>query len=348
MPKLKNTMKNFEPDFSQFEKVLKKGKPDRPVFFEYYVDPAVVCPHENRINPDIKDAAEAIAERDIRVFKHCRADYATLRIHDYGFTFPHPSGEGGKTISLNACSSVETRADFERFPWPDPEKADYGVFERCEKYLPCGMKLMVDAPMGLLENLVRITGYENLCYMLFEDPALAKDLADKIGGILLRHYEKLAHYPTIGAFMINDDWGFNTQPMLAPQNIRELIKPWHVKFAAAAHAGGKYAIMHSCGQLKDLMEDIICDIRMDAKHSYEDNITPIEDFYEIYKTRIAILGGLDIDFLCRRPPEQIYARAKAMLERAQSCGGYALGSGNSIPYYVPKASFDAMQRALVE
>ena len=38
-------------------------------------------------------------------------------------------------------------------------------------------------------------------------------------------------------------------------------------------------------------------------------------------------------------------RSAAMLERAQGRGGYALGSGNSIPAYVPPAGYFAMIKA---
>ncbi len=341
-------MKKFEPDFSQFEKVLKKGRPERPVFFEYYVDPAVACPEENFLNTSIEDEHERVAERDIRVFKTCRADYATLRIENYGFNFVHADIHTAKTISLNEGHSITSREDFEKYPWPDLDKADYDILSRCEKYLPSGMRIMMDAPMGLLENLIRLIGYEDLCFMIFEDEKLVEDISNKIGEILLDHYSRIAEYPAVQVAMINDDWGFNTQPMLSPDQMRRFIKPWHVKFAAAVHARGKYAVMHSCGQLSSLYEDIIEDIKMDGKHSYEDNIMPVEDFYEKYKGRVAVLGGLDIDYICRSSPDEIYRRSKAMLERTQEMGGYALGSGNSIPYYIPRASFLAMQKALTD
>jgi uroporphyrinogen decarboxylase len=37
-----------------------------------------------------------------------------------------------------------------------------------------------------------------------------------------------------------------------------------------------------------------------------------------------------------------------MIERTAARVGYALGSGNSIPDYVPAENFDAMRRAALE
>jgi len=100
--------------------------------------------------------------------------------------------------------------------------------------------------------------------------------------------------------------------------------------------------LHSCGNVNEVMDDIIDDIGFCGKHSYEDNIEPVEDVYERLHNRLAIMGGIDIDFICRSTPEAVYTRSLAMLERASTRGGYALGSGNSIPYYIPDENYFAM------
>ena len=108
------------------------------------------------------------------------------------------------------------------------------------------------------------------------------------------------------------------------------------------------AILHSCGQLERVWDDIIDDMQFDAKHSYEDTILPVEEFYEKYGDRIATLGGLDLDFVCRATPDEVYERSAAMVERTQERGGYALGTGNSIPEYTPVENVLAMIRAVQE
>jgi uroporphyrinogen decarboxylase len=204
------------------------------------------------------------------------------------------------------------------------------------------MKLVPLGPCGVLENVTALVGYENLCFMLIDDPGLAQDVFDAVGSRLLRMYEILVRYESVGAVVSNDDWGFKTQTMLAPADMRKYVFPWHKKIVAAAHAAGKPVILHSCGNPEEIIDDIIDDIKLDAKHSYEDNIVPVEQAYERWGTRIAIMGGLDVDFLCRSKPEEVYQRAKAMLERSTKKGGYALGSGNSIPEYIPRENYLAM------
>jgi uroporphyrinogen decarboxylase len=107
-------------------------------------------------------------------------------------------------------------------------------------------------------------------------------------------------------------------------------------------------ILHSCGHFSRIIEDVIQDMQFDGRHSYEDGIMPVEEAYELYHQRIAILGGIDVDFVCRASPEQVYRRSRSMLERAAGRGGYALGTGNSVPDYVPDSGYFAMLRAALD
>jgi len=68
----------------------------------------------------------------------------------------------------------------------------------------------------------------------------------------------------------------------------------------------------------------------------------VEQAYERWGRRIAILGGIDVDFVCRSSPEAVRARSAAMLQRASVRGSYALGTGNSVPEYVPQDNYLAM------
>lgn len=96
------------------------------------------------------------------------------------------------------------------------------------------------------------------------------------------------------------------------------------------------------------MEDVIEYMGYDAKHSYEDSILPVEEAYHRWGDRIAILGGIDLDFVCRATPQEIKKRCRDMLRKAEKSGGYALGTGNSIPEYVPHENYFAMISVALE
>ena len=146
----------------------------------------------------------------------------------------------------------------------------------------------------------------------------------------------------------NDDWGFNTQTFLSPEMMRNYLFPWHKKIVETVHKHGKPVLLHSCGNYSEVIEDIIEDMHYDARHSYEDNIIPVEEAYESLQGRIAVLGGIDINFLVKKSPEEIAERCRRLLERSWERGGYALGSGNSIPDYIPVENYMAMLRTAHE
>jgi uroporphyrinogen decarboxylase len=331
------------PDFEQFLKVLRRERPDRPVMYELgfnadllkaFADPQI--PEEWTGQAGVAWLASAMAN----------AGYDHIQLGSSGFTFPQGEREKGSTVSLNEGAVIADRADFDAYEWPDPDDFDYARLERLS--LPDGMKAVVWGPGGVLENLIGLVGFDALCFMTVDEPQLVADLCEQIGRRLARYYEICAAYDGVGALMCNDDWGFKTQPMLAPAQMREWIVPWHKLAVEKIHAAGKPALLHSCGNLTDLMDDIIDVCRYDAKHSWEDTITPVEEAYERWGGRIAILGGIDVDFLCRRSPEEITARSRALLDRTAERGGYALGSGNSLPGYVPMEGYLAMRKAAVE
>jgi uroporphyrinogen decarboxylase len=130
--------------------------------------------------------------------------------------------------------------------------------------------------------------------------------------------------------------------------MRKYVFPWHEKIVKTIHAAGKPAILHSCGEAREIMEDIIARMRYDGKHSYEDVIMPVEEAYRRWGGRIAILGGIDVDFIVRSSVEAIRKRSRAMLELTARKGGFALGTGNSVPEYIDDDKYFAMTSAALD
>jgi uroporphyrinogen decarboxylase len=339
--------RKHEPVFQNLLDVLARRPTPRPVLFEFIINAG----HLQRLagGAFLADGSPLSNMRNfISAFDAAGYDYAVVPPWDAFVSFPGVERKREASVGMAHGGVIKDRTSFEAYPWQDPEKDDWSILERLEPHVPSGMKLVIFSNSGVLENLVELIGYEDLCFLLEDDPELVRDVADAIGSRLLRFYQRSLEHPIIGAAMVNDDWGFKTQPFLAPQRIREFIAPWHRRMVAAIHGAGRPAMLHSCGELKLLWEDLIEDIRYDGKHSYEDSILPVEEAYEKYGSRIAILGGIDMDFLCRATPQEIYRRSRAMIERTAARGGYALGSGNSIPDYVPAENFDAMRRAALD
>jgi uroporphyrinogen decarboxylase len=100
--------------------------------------------------------------------------------------------------------------------------------------------------------------------------------------------------------------------------------------------------LHSCGNLAEIMPDLIDDVGIDAKHSYENAILPVDEFQARYGAHIGVLGGVDVDILARRSPDEVRAEVRRIIEACHPRGRFGIGSGNSIPSYIPVANYLAM------
>ena len=333
-----------QPDFERnLLKVLKGERPQRATLFELYLSKAYVkrmsqipCPGQTPTD-DLRMTVSAMA--------HVGYDYATCYASQLSFSANINQKE---TKSLNGGAFISDWESFEKYEWPDMSKQDYSRLEKIKPYLPDGMKLMVMGPGGVLENVIDIVGYDNLCFLLYEEPELVKEIFAKVGSRLVQYYENAATAETVGVISSNDDWGFNTQTFLSPTAMKEYVFPWHKKIVDTVHKHGKPILLHSCGYYQEVIDSVINELHYDARHSYEDNITPVEQAYEDLQGKIAVLGGIDLNFLATRSPEEVSRRCRKMLERTWDRGGYALGSGNSIPDFVPEENFLAMIRVAHE
>jgi uroporphyrinogen decarboxylase len=123
--------------------------------------------------------------------------------------------------------------------------------------------------------------------------------------------------------------------------LRQIILPQHQRLVDLAHRADKLFFLHSCGNLESIMPDII-GIGVDAKHSFEDKILPVEQAYQRWGEQIGIVGGLDMDLMARGSEAEVRRRTREILDVCALKGGYALGTGNSVADYVPVSNFQAM------
>ncbi len=337
---------NFKPDFENIIQVVNLKPPMRPTLFEFALNDRLIQKLSGQNNIDIGNRLSFFINL-INAFKNAGYDYTTISaFRTNTLSFPKNDILKMESVSLNSGNMITDRDSFNLYPWPNPEVGDYDIYYQLKNELPHNMKLIASGNGGVLENVIDLVGFENLCLMAMMDEELTSDIFNSVGSRLLRFYQIVSSIETIGACIVNDDWGFKNQTMLSPAMLQKWVFPWHKKIVNAIHLNGKIAILHSCGQLKDVMNSVIEDMKYDAKHSFEDQITPIEEALDIWGSRIALLGGIDMDFLARSSVHQISLRSKLLLQKTSLKGGYALGSGNSIPNFIPDENYFAMISSL--
>jgi len=334
-----------KPDFERLEKVLfLDGEPDYIPFYELFADQEimeiVVEGSLKRAEPRTKDYFKTM----IKFYFKLGYDYVPLSVPslltrdnripaDDTAERPHQK----RVWQDENRGVIETREDFENYPWPELDAIQetyLPMYEFVRKNLPEGMMIIGGTSGGVLENVMWLMGAVPFFKCLFRDPALIRDMFERIGRILVFSCKLAAELDMVGAVVMGDDMGYKSGPMMALERFRKYVFPWQKQCVDAVHKHGKPFILHSCGNLKILMEDLINHVGIDAKHSYEDTSYPVIQYKRDYGHRIAILGGVDMDKLSRMSEREFRSYVKNIIRECAPGGGYALGCGNSVANYV--------------
>ncbi len=341
----------FEPDYHHLLQVLYNQRPDRLPIYEHHIDAPFIS----------KVLGETISSAGLK--NHELEDYYRKVIGFWkemtydGFDFEAAICDilpGHGAIMGGMAGPIQSREDFENYPWDDIPKIFWETytphFEAIRKTLPVGMKAYGGCGYGIFEASQDLVGYEYLCVMQCLDPDLFGDIFKKIGDLWeLLWTGVIERYSDIFVFFrMGDDLGHKTSTLLEPDIIRQHIFPQYKKVIDLIHRSGKKFLLHSCGNIFPLMEDIIS-LGIDAKHSNEDQIAPFPVWIEKYSDRIGLFGGFDLNLLVLEKPETV---RQTVLDRGvryrKTAKGYGLGSGNSIPGYIPVDGFMAMIEAVKE
>jgi uroporphyrinogen decarboxylase len=344
------------PDARRFiDAVMGRARPERPPLVEYLVDEAVQKPIVAGLlgrrwvdpSPGNRDGLGAYLDNFIAFWLALGYDFVrfeeSLPFVETEVVGPDASQRTGERHWRDMRrGSIGSWADFERYPWPLVTPESLANYEYLATHLPEGMGLMACHAGGLYEHLSAIFSYEGLCYALHDDPELVAAVADRLGGLMMDFYRRLVELPNLIAVFPGDDMGFRSSTLLPPDALRRLVLPWHKKFAGLAHQHCLPYFLHSCGNLAGILDDLIEDVGIDAKHSFENAIMPVPAFQERYGRRIGVLGGVDIDILGRAGPDDVRAEVRRLIGACHPRGRFAIGSGNSIPSYVPVENYLAM------
>ncbi len=236
---------------------------------------------------------------------------------------------------------IRTMDDFESYPWPDPDGIDWSQMEWYQQNLPDDMALYT-LTAHQLELLCWLLGYEGLCMAMFDKPELVDAMAERIQTLETEFTRRLMQFDRVKFVWGSDDMGYKTGTMVQPEFIREKVLPCHAECARIAHDAGRMYLLHCCGKVDDVMGDFIDTVKIDAKHSFEDAIRPMPESKKLWGDRVGLIGGIDVDFLCRADEDAIRARVRETLDACLPGGGYALGTGNSVANYIPLSNYLAM------
>ena len=355
MEKFRSLQKPHEPNWSGLvDNILGKGTPERVYHIELFQDDEIRDAIADRfeLTADIrKDDPDYERKKYIAVQRFCGFDYVRV-----GLPVDMPlcsqsvedtaklARQGGRTFQDEHVGPITNWTDFEKYPWPDLQSPEITAeLEWYQRNLPEDMCMIGSGGFAhFAEMLNWLMGYETLCYALFDQRDLVAAIADRLKEIYQASLQRMLEFDRVKIVWGSDDMGFKTGLLISPADTREFILPGHKLMAEMSHVAGRAYLLHSCGKLTDIIDDLIDEVKIDAKHSFEDTIEDVRQVKQTYGQRIGLLGGIDVDFLCRSEATAIRKRVRETLDVCMPGSRYCLGTGNSVANYIPLDNYLAM------
>ncbi|MBD3306875.1 nucleoside 2-deoxyribosyltransferase [candidate division KSB3 bacterium] len=341
-------MMKYQPDFEQTRIALYCGQPSRVPLFELKVDLHVMQAFMGKTFTSMRDHVDfwAAAGYDyIRV----RAVYdffkKTAKPHEGAY-----SAYGNHTMNISWADTgqgmIRSEEDFDQFPWPTPQDIDYSPVEEAGKYLHDGMKI-VSSTTGIFESVWMMMGYEGFALATIEQPDLIAQMFQKVGEIHYNIFNNTIELDHVGAMWMTDDIAYAGGLMVNPAIYRQYLFPWYKKMGALCQAHDIPYLYHSDGTLWNVLDDLI-DCGFHALQPIEPKAMNIREVKRKVQGKLCLIGNVDVDLLARGTPEDVRRITKQLLRDVAPGGGYCLGSGNSVPNYVPVENYRAMVETVHE
>jgi uroporphyrinogen decarboxylase len=343
----------FQPDYQHLAAAAWNRRPARLPLYEHIICAEIMekilgCQFAALYHSDQPADLAEFFRQHCRFFREMTYDTVSYEVCVNDLT------PGGGALIGECEGVIQTRADFEGWPWEDFPRIFWEHagprFDALAAALPPGMKAVGGIGNGVFEISEDLVGFENLCYMQEDDPELFAALYQRIGGMLdglwttfLERYGDVYCVARIG-----DDLGFKTSTLIQPDSLIRHVIPQYERIIRRVHEAGLPYLQHSCGRIFPVMDAWI-QAGINAKHSNEDAVAPYDEWIARYGDRIGLFGGIDTDRVCRMAPDELFEFVVESGTRfRQTARGYALGSGNSIPDYVPVDGYLALVRGAQE
>jgi len=359
-------MKNniFTPESRKLQKFLRgQAESNSLQFFEWYIAPGVAEMAAGRffekpVESEFDSKSLYDLECYVRLCRLLRLDavpYMTCHklLHMIPEADPHKQVGDHGAINIawdDLCKGpFGVGDDFGMIDW------QYGISQASQKFLdmaqlhlPEGMKLTVGL-CGVMEIASVILGNEKFYLGLYDDPEWMGEFLTRIGDATAVAADEITQHPSTGVLVIGDDMGSNNNLLVSPEILRKWIIPCHKRCVEYAHNRGIPVVLHSCGNVHDIMDDVIDVAQIDAKQSFDDNSWPVEKFKMEYGDRIVTIGGVDMTLLSdTNGTERVRQRTRDIMHACWGDGRYAVGCGHCVATYTPIENVLAMQEEALQ
>lgn len=189
--------------------------------------------------------------------------------------------------------------------------------------------------MGMENLLISMALYEKEMHRLFER--------------ITEYQLKLIEYVLPGDFegvYFGDDWGQQRGLIMGPVMWRKYLKPYLSKMFNAVKSHKKFILLHSCGNIEELFEDLI-EMGVDVYNTVQPEIYDLANIKGRYGSRLSFWGAMSTQqFLPQATPEEVYDKSVKTIRILGPNGGYMFSPSHAITPDIPVENILAMKHAV--
>ncbi|MDD3244167.1 MAG: uroporphyrinogen decarboxylase family protein [Eubacteriales bacterium] len=234
---------------------------------------------------------------------------------------------------------------------PDPETMDYDFPPLDKARLRRGVEARMAqrgdrffyAGIGfsMFERAWTLCSMQEVLIGMLAYPERLNHLLDSICEYDLQVLEVLLEYDPDGIYF-GDDWGQQKGLIMGPAHWRQFIKPHMAALYSRAKAAGKCVIQHSCGDIREILPDLI-DIGLDVYQTVQPEIYDLKLLKREYGKDLTFWGGISTQhILPNGTPQEVRQVTIDTLRIMAPGGGYIAAPTHAVPHDVPPENLLAM------
>jgi len=194
----------------------------------------------------------------------------------------------------------------------------------------------------LWERATFMRGMENLLLDVALNQSFVEALLEGITEYILQTMEILFDRFQFEAIALSDDYGTQKAMLINLDDWRRLVKPCLKKIYAAAKNAGRKVFHHSCGNIVDIIADMI-DVGLDILHPIQPEAMDIYELKKRFGSDVTFCGGMPTQrILPDGTPAQVRAAVRQIKAKMSKGGGYIFEPGITVQADVPVANVLAM------
>jgi uroporphyrinogen decarboxylase len=199
---------------------------------------------------------------------------------------------------------------------------------------------------GLFERLHFLRGMERTLEDLYVAPSEVERLLDAIGDYQVELIRAWAALPDVDACLLTDDWGTQTALMISPTMWRRIFSQRYRRLCDEAHRSGLLVIFHSCGNVFEIIGDLI-DVGVDVIDPLQPEAMDLAEVAREYGGAVAFCGGISDQRLGNQTPVQVRDQVRWLIDTfgAPFGNAYVLAPSNSLMPEIPPENLVALFEA---